>query len=757
MSCSFLFPLIGAGIGAALTMRKMPEKKVSPVFVSDEVPIVGISEELVQTTAGVSFKVVRLAGRSVAGKRIDELESDLERLKSFFNRIGEFDIDLRVYSQRFEKPQTVPNPCANLFLNELCLRWENRLKQTFDIVHYMAIQTTKDAEEIDRVIKEIKTVLSDFSPSVLSGDDLVSFLSTLYNPTPQKELTASRILILKNGEVVFQTNGKETHRLIFGIRDFGTNVSAQIVENLLSLPYSMILLTHLKPIRKTQALTDIRNRDIQANFLRRLENQTDKFKEIRTAIEEDTETMLTTEMVVHLNIGEKDDKETAIEAVLGCLGNYGIRPVLERQFAMPMFWAQTPGRDCFNRELRLTASNIADLHPLIRCETGLSRCDWGNQPVCRFPTAPAGNPFGFTFHATAEDQAPPHCVVFAPTGSGKSVLILHLIGQALAAYQDLSVFALDRDNGLTVFTEMAGGTYHQISRDGTISLNPFDCDGTDETTLNLFMQILTNADTEKEKQDIRIFVSEMLKQPRLNRRMDVYCNELVPAGSFKEKLEKWVKGNTVNAKLFNGDRDTLDVSKSRLNVFGLDNVKDDANAAAALFFYLFKKIERNAQSGKPSLLIVDEAPTLLSSRPLKAEIEKLLKTARKQRMAIFMAFQGTADLNGLDLKEAILTNCHTRFFYSGAASTAEELDGFNLTESETDFVLTRGKNIKGAKRPILMQRMGTNVFLDTDMTCLGEYLNAYKGGAKAVRFWNYAKRNADNPTEYYLKHYGELR
>ena len=386
----------------------------------------------------------------------------------------------------------------------------------------------------------------------------------------------------------------------------------------------------------------------------------EEIRELRDIVESGKESLVQTEFGIFLNLSDKAKIPSAVQDVYGVLGKFGVRPVLEEQLVLPKFWGQAPGRDYFNRELLLTSENLADLCPMTKAETGINRCDWGDRPVCYFPSVPSGNPFGFTFHATAEDQAPPHCVVFAPTGSGKTVLILHLVGQALAAYPDLSVFMLDRDNGVTVFTDLVGGTYHQISQDGEISLNPFDCGPGEETTLNLFMQILTNAETEEEKKDIRIFVSEMMKQPRFNRRMDWYANELAPHGRFREKLEKWIKGDTLNAKLFNGNRDTLDVSKKRLNVFGLDNVKDDANAAAALFFYLFKKIERNAQSGRPSLLIVDEAPTLLSSQPLKSEIEKLLKTARKQRMAIFMAFQGTNDLKTLNIKETILTNCHTR-------------------------------------------------------------------------------------------------
>ena len=439
------------------------------------------------------------------------------------------------------------------------------------------------------------------------------------------------------------------------------------MDALLALPYPITVSVHAAPVAKSAALSNLDKRKSQMNLGKKeFNSQTnEEIRELRDIVESGKESLVQTEFGIFLNLSDKAKIQTAVQDVYGVLGKYGVRPVLEEQLVLPKFWG----------------------------------------------------------------QAPPHCVVFASTGSGK-----------------------------TVFKDLVGGTYHQISHDGEISLNPFDCGAGEATTLNLFMQILTNAETEKEKKDIRIFVSEMMKQPRFNRRMDWYANELAPHGRFREKLEKWIKGDTLNAKLFNGNRDTLDVSKKRLNVFGLDNVKDDANAAAALFFYLFKKIERNAQSGRPSLLIVDEAPTLLSSQPLKSEIEKLLKTARKQRMAIFMAFQGTNDLKTLNIKETILTNCHTRFFYDGCAGTPEEIDGFNLTESETDFVLTKGAKIEGAKRPVLMQRNGVNVFLETDMSCLGNYLNAFKGGAKAVRFLDYAKLfKPEDPAAYYLKHYGENR
>lgn len=175
MTFSFLLPLIGAGIGAALTLRKAPEKKSDLVFVDDEIPISDISDDLVKTTNGVFFKVIRFSGRCIAGKRFDELEADLSKLRTFFMRLNEFDVEIRIYSQRFEKAENPKKACGNPFLDEITSRWETRLKKTFDITHYMIVQTSEEAEETDRVIQEIKTLLSDFKPMVLTGNDLTAF------------------------------------------------------------------------------------------------------------------------------------------------------------------------------------------------------------------------------------------------------------------------------------------------------------------------------------------------------------------------------------------------------------------------------------------------------------------------------------------------------------------------------------------------------------------------------------------------------
>lgn len=521
MSFEFLLPLIGAGACAALTYRAFaPQNRAENLtFVEDEVPLTAIKgETLVLTRTEQMFKVVELAGQSVAGKRADDLEKAASARALFYRNVSENKVHLRIVSQKTLFPAAKKAPCGNPFLDEMGKRWENRLETSFKTRHFVVVSAASEAE-IDAVVREIFTALAELEPKVLtkSGKDgvspLLSFLSSFYNageiPVSDAEtnihrIERSRIKIERTGLITQTFGAAQTFRLVFGIKDFGEDVSAKIYDGLLALPYPMTVSTHIQPVAKSAALANLDKRRSQMNLGRKEFNTqaNEEIKSLRDKVDSDKLSLANVELTVFLNLSDKAHIHKAAQDVYGVLGRFGIRPVLEEQLAMPKFWGQTPGRDYFNRELLLTSANLADLCPMTRAETGLTRCDWGDRPVCRFPSVPSGNPFGFTFHATAEDQAPPHCAVFAPTGSGKTVLILHLVAQALAAYHDLSVFMLDRDNGVTVFTDLVGGTYHQISQDGEISLNPFDCDAGEETTLNLFMQILTNAETEAEKKDI---------------------------------------------------------------------------------------------------------------------------------------------------------------------------------------------------------------------------------------------------------------
>lgn len=760
MSVEALLPFIGGLSGFFLSSVLFKRPKAERLLhVADEIPIIGVeNDSLVLTDTGGAFKVVELSGMITAGKKEDQLEAALTRRFSFFLHLQELPVEIRIISRRSASPIKQKKAGTNVILNEITNRWEGRLERSFETRHYLIISVLKSAQKkfIEDVLSSIDSFLPDLEPRLLrkdgvSGSSLYDFLAGFYNGEFQKVsasatlpfcLAQSRIKIDPAGRIIFDNDKNQYVRLFFGVNNLPETISPVLIEKILSLPFSVTSYLHLKPFSKEKALAVLKYRRKQSEMGRLEMNwfTTEEMQSAGNLVEADKEAFFETELFFSITLPlEETIEETvsiACQQILSAAGTYSVRLVREEQLAQYVFWSQLPGRDEFLRSLYLFSNNLADLTPLSRSSAGLARCDWGDQPICYFPSAPTGNPFGFTFHATAEDQSSAHCVIYAPTGQGKTVLLLHLVGQALAAYPDLSVYMFDRDNGCTVFTNFMNGIYHYLDYDSDVSLNPFDCEDTAIADLQTFMGIITQAETDEDYDDIVNFVTEMLRMPREDRRMNRYFDELARTGRFKNALKKWVDPNSSLSVLFNGTKDTLDITQNRLNVFGLDNVKDDDVAGAALFFHIFKKIERNASAGKPSLVIIDEASTLLKSVSLCREIEKLLKTARKQRMSVVLAFQEVAAVKNSPIEATIRVNCLTNLFWPGTAKTAAELDGYALSEGEVSFILNETPIINGANRPVLLNRPNDSAFLDTDLSCLKEYLSIYKGGAVPVARMN---------------------
>ena len=189
MNFEFLLPIVGAIICSVLTYKRfVPEGTVKkPTFVADEVPLIRIKDEtLVLTQAGQMFKVIQLAGQSIAGKRADDLEKMRISRALFFRNVSENKVHLRIVSQKELVPVIKKRSCGNIFLDEICKRWESNLETSFKTKHYILVSSTSESE-IDAVIREIFITLSDLEPKILtkSGKNgispLLTFLSGLCN------------------------------------------------------------------------------------------------------------------------------------------------------------------------------------------------------------------------------------------------------------------------------------------------------------------------------------------------------------------------------------------------------------------------------------------------------------------------------------------------------------------------------------------------------------------------------------------------
>lgn len=103
------------------------------------------------------------------------------------------------------------------------------------------------------------------------------------------------------------------------------------------------------------------------------------------------------------------------------------------------------------RPLTLRDENIAALWPLHYAPRGLDTSPFGPQPV-RWFQSPSGQAYAFQFHVKDKPQALGNYLIFAPSGGGKSTLMMHLLG-GLAKFDGVRSYIFDSKEGARFMVE----------------------------------------------------------------------------------------------------------------------------------------------------------------------------------------------------------------------------------------------------------------------------------------------------------------
>ena len=185
-----------------------------------------------------------------------------------------------------------------------------------------------------------------------------------------------------------------------------------------------------------------------------------------------------TQFQVIARASSEADLEVLVKAVREILGDrriaYSVETVgapvcwFNRLPAAPSRKALQPGTRLF-RPLVLREENIAALWPLHHAATGLPTSPFGAQPVRLFQTL-TGQAYSFQFHIRDKPQSRGNYLLFAPTGGGKSTLMLHLLG-GLAKFQGVRSYIFDSKEGARFMVEALGGVYQGYD---SLALNPLD-------------------------------------------------------------------------------------------------------------------------------------------------------------------------------------------------------------------------------------------------------------------------------------------
>ncbi|WP_435171151.1 hypothetical protein [Falsirhodobacter sp. 1013] len=439
---------------------------------------------------------------------------------------------------------------------------------------------------------------------------------------------------------------------------------------------------------------------------------------------------LVTIMAVAESRAELDDIAASIRSAGQRAGAVIVREDINARTA---YFAQHPGNYGYRSRASMTSSrnfaSFASLHAAgIGVEEG--REPWG-VPLTILPTV-SGEPYRFNFHAAGAqgERTVGHSLTIGRTGTGKSVGIAFLAAQVQRA--NPRIIAFDKDNGLEMPLRALGGSYAPVRMGEVTDFNPFAAETdergrawltdwlsalleqngpplTAEQSESLSRAVTANAESDAALQNVMHFRSQLLSVDDggdLYTRMGVWDTD----GQYG-----WVFGGMA--------ADPVHFDQA-VTGFDLTEILDVSSVRTAWLSYVFRRIERTVEDGRPTLLILDEAWKLLDDPYFEARLKDWMLTMRKKNVAVVMLTQRVSHIAESRAGNSILESVNTTIVFPNRRNTAEELAPLNLSDSEEAFLMNTG----GASRAALVRNGDTSTVVDLDLSALGPLLRVLAGG-----------------------------
>ena len=146
----------------------------------------------------------------------------------------------------------------------------------------------------------------------------------------------------------------------------------------------------------------------------------------------------------------------------------------------------------------------------------------------------------------------------------------------------------------------------------------------------------------------------------------------------------------------------------------------------AVLSYIFRRIERQIEDKRPTIIIIDEAWKALDNSYFAGRIENWLVTARKQNTVVVMMTQFAHQLQASAHGRTLLQALPTKLLLPNKEAGAEDYAGLPLNQKELEILM--GVN-PGSRIALLRSDDGSHV-IDTDLSALGPLLTIL-GGMKA--------------------------
>ena len=782
-----------------------------------------VTENVIKTNTGDYVMTLRLQGAPHESADISDLNAWQDKLNGFLRNIASPTISVWTHTVRRKYDRYPKGEFKNefarkldekykqsmltndLFINELYLSliYRPEPNKALSIVSNIvaAIVSAKSKSRDVEKQKEAIEIIEEYAETAMMALiryepkklGLYSFNETLFSeplqlysflidgewhrfPVPKNKisnvLATSRPFFGKAGSIAVKTPASVHHAAILAIQEYPSLTYGGILDDLLSIPYPIVITQSFTFISKQAAVGRMSRQkdrmiaagDVAISQIGDIENALDD-------LVSNTFVMGSHHLSIVIRAEETKQLSSAITSVGAILSDVGMKWAREDLAASSAYWAQLPANFKYRPRLSdITSRNFAGFTSFHNFPTGrIDGNQWGDA-VMMFKTT-SQSPYFFNFHRTEvinnkidknhRDLA--NTMVIGKSGGGKTVLEMMMLAQATKFDQeeDPATFILfDKDLGASIGIRALGGKYYPLKKGLPSGFAPLKLEPTKANIafLDKFVRKLVyRADmplSPAQEKELINALHGVMEQPVEDRSLEVLLQYLDPTdpNGIAARLQKWCS-HGANGWLFDNERDDFSLTGSTIYAFDVTEFIEDDELNVLVSMYLFHKIEALID-GRRIAIFMDELWKLLVDDYFEDLIENKLKTIRKQNGFLVTFTQSPKDTLRSKISHSLVEQTATKIFLTNPDASREDyVEGFKLTNREFELVKSFGEH----SRKCLIKQGENSVVVELNLKGFDDELAVLSSNtATASLVENLVEELGDDP-QYWLPEFHKRR
>ena len=764
-----------AGALAVPAARNLFLGDVEADWLGDELDLdsIGADGVTVHTKQDVCFRVYQIEGQSYEAKPVGLQDALLVGREVWLHRLGELGVAVRLFGVKRLRGLIHGAEWPSPALTEIGREEAAAFRHVYEIRWFAVLSTKGDPRALAEASDHTESALADYRPEPVrrgdgggeeNGCPLSGFLNLLVcgdlrqdlaevSSNVSANLQASDLVFERDG-TVFARQPLPAHYRVIGVSAWPEEVSGEIISELLALPGEIEVFQAAAPGTRDGSMVALARKRRELGFNPFASDVAeDEHGAVMELLGGSKHVLLHTQFTVIVRGPSASAADALAEAVGRILARRRVRHRLETSTAPAAWFNRIPGHEKMIRPLRLLNTNVGALWPFQHAPSGRPASPWGEGPVRLFRTG-GGGAYAFQFHVYDRPQANGHYLVFAPTGAGKTTLMMHLLG-GLAKFEGVRSYVFDSKQGARFAIEAMGGLYQSFD---DLRLNPLDVGGDTPENRQRIAGVMTSmlgeaAGTDEAARTVKRALDQMFKVKAPNRTFDkIFSSAFPPRSAVQAAFAKWVTDKNGNrghyAHVFKHGRDSLGQvlgDSSCLTGINMNEILSDGVLAPPVVAHIGAAISKTAAETSVGFnIFIDEAAALLPNPGFRAMVEEMFREYRKLDGAVGMAFQDPRALLDSGVAEAVIENAAALIFFPSALATEESLEPFRLNDEQREFILRGAAG--GGRRVMVIKREAATGFdesaiLDVDLAPFGKIARFYRSGTAALENLKRLKRN----------------